>query len=253
MSYHIRTYTVDSISVFFPAHNEEENIVGQVQDAVDFLESTKRDYEVLVINDGSTDKTKELVQKAFKKNPKVKVFDNDNPIIHCYGSALRKGFASCTKDLIFYSDADRQFDMKELKKFLPKIKNYDYIVGYRIDRQDSFYRIIVGKINLFIVRLLLGINLKDPECAFKLFKKDVIKSIDLTYYSAVINTEMLFKLKKKKYKYTQIGVHHYPRKFGETTTNIKVLTKSFADLLQFRLKTLFPSHTTNNIKEYSNF
>jgi len=224
-----------SLSVFFPAYNEEENIAKQVDEAVNYLDTLGIDYEVLVINDMSTDRTAEIVNVNFKDKPQVKVIDNDTASIHGYGSALRKGFASFTKDMVFFTDSDLQFDIKEIGLFLNEIDKNDYVIGYRINRQDAGHRILNAKLWGLAVRILLGVNVKDIDCAFKLFNRDIIKSIDIRSNSALINAEFLFKLNQKHYTFSQIGVHHFPRVAGKPTgANLSVILKAVRDLMKIR-------------------
>lgn len=226
-----------SISVFFPAHNEEDNIEEMVSTSVSYLESLHTDYEVLVICDHCTDKTESIVKKKFKNNPRVKAIVNDG--VGGYGSALKKGFSSFTKDLVFFTDSDLQFDITELGKLLKHIDKYDYVIGYRMDRKDPFYRNINATAYGMLVKLMLGVHVKDLDCAFKVFRKEVIQSIDIHSNGALINAEILYKLNKKNYTFTQVGVHHYPRKAGKPTgANLKVIMRMFIELFKLKMNTL---------------
>jgi len=228
---------MESISVFLPAHNEEENIGKMLRDSVSFLEKSKRDYELIVIADHCTDDTERLVTGAANKNSRIRLVINDG--IAGYGSALKKGFASATKELIFFTDADLQFSMKDLAKMFPLIETYDYIIGYRIDRKDSAYRSFNGHAWTFLIKIILGVDVKDIDCAFKLFKRDAIESIDIKSNTALINAEILYKLQQKGYTWKEIGVHHYERKYGTPTgAHPLVILKAFRDLMKLKLNNL---------------
>lgn len=222
-----------SISVFYPALNEEQNIKECIEKTDTFLKTTGRDYEIIIVNDGSTDNTEGIVQKLASQNPHVVLINNTE--IHGYGAALKKGFKSSSKDLIFFSDSDLQFDITELTKFFDKIDDYDYVIGYRAKRSDPIFRSFNAHLYGLLVSLILGVNVQDLDCAFKIFNRKTIDSITLYSNGALINAELLYKLNKKKYRFTEIPVNHYPRKFGKPTgANISVIARMFIEL--FKLK-----------------
>ncbi len=226
--------TVKSLSLFMPAYNEEKNI-GQTLDEVSnyFQNSEIKDYEILVINDGSSDKTAEVVLEYSKKDPHIRLINHEQN--KGYGEAVKTGFYSSSKDLIFFMDSDGQFDINDIDKFIEKIDEADVVVGFRVNRQDSLMRIINGWGWTQISNLLFGLGVKDVDCGFKLFKKEVIEKIPHleSTRGAMINPETLAKAKKMGFIIAQVGVRHKPRFSGKSTgANVNVIVSSFIDLLK---------------------
>lgn len=233
---------IDSLSVFFPAYNEEKNIAASVTHATKVLEDLKiPQWEVLIINDGSSDKTGQIADDLAKEYSNIKAIHQING---GYGMALRAGFANAGYNLIAYTDSDGQFNFSEITKFLQKLDEADLIIGYRIKRQDSPIRSLFARgwaLSLFI---FFGLNLKDVDCGFKLVKRQVIEEIEkkLPFESTrggMINAELAIKAKRLGFKVEQVGVNHYPRKAGQPTgASIKVIIKSYLDLIKLRFKLL---------------
>lgn len=225
---------VKSLSLFMPAYNEEKNIGKTLDDVSSFLKTSGIPvYEILVVNDGSKDKTAEVVTEFSKKDSHVKLINHEKNL--GYGEAVKTGFYSAKKDLICFMDSDGQFDISDLTKFLDKISEADVVVGYRVDRQDHLMRIINGWGWTQISNILFGLNLKDVDCGFKLFKKEVIEKIPHleSTRGAMINPETMARVKKAGFKIAQIGVIHKPRVSGQSTgANLNVIVVSFLDLLK---------------------
>ena len=222
-----------SLSVFFPAYNEEANIEKTVKKALAVLEKTVLQYEVIIVDDGSKDKTGEIADRLALKNKNIKVIHHHPN--KGYGEALKSGFYQAKYPWIVFTDSDGQFDFSELPKLLEKTAKADLVVGYRLNRQDSLVRKINGFLWTSLNNLLLGINVRDVDCAFKLIKKEVIDSIPRleSTRGGMISPELLAKAHKKGFKIVEVGVHHYPRFAGEQTgANIKVIIKSFIDLFK---------------------
>ena len=230
---------IKNLTVFFPSYNEEENITETVEKAVRVLKGLKLDWEVLIINDGSTDKTGEVADNLVKKIPGVKVVHQENG---GYGSALRSGFKNAKYDWVVYTDSDGQFDFSEITKFLDKTDEADLLLGYRLKRNDPIYRLLFAKgwaLSLFI---FFGLALKDVDCGFKMVKKEVLEKIgNLTSTrGGMINAELAIRTKKNGFQIAQIGVNHYPRTKGVPTgASIKVIIQSYLDLLNLWLKLNF--------------
>ena len=222
-----------SISVFFPCYNEQDNVTATVKSAVDVLQSIDADYEIIVVDDGSKDDTKKIADQLSQENNRIKVVSH--PVNQGYGAALQSGFKAAAKELIFYTDGDGQFDIKEMLPLLDLIKECDIVSCYRINRQDSFIR----KLNAWCwTRLgcfLFNMKVRDVDCAFKLYKRQIFDNIKMSSTGALIDTEIIAKAIRKGYKITQKGVHHYPRTAGQQTgANIKVILRAFKELFKLR-------------------
>ena len=230
---------VKNLSVFFPCYNEEQTIEDTVKNAVSVLEKLNLEYEVLIINDGSSDKTAEVADFLAKSNPRIRVIHHQKNL--GYGEALKSGFYNAKFDTICYNDGDGQFDFAEVEKFLGKIEDSDFVIGYRIKRKDHPIRSLFAKgwaVSLF---LFFGLHLKDVDCGFKMIKKSVLEKIPRleSKRGGMINAELAIKIKKYGFKTTQVGVNHYPRTAGKPTgANLAVIINSYLDLLRLWWKFL---------------
>ena len=185
-----------NITMFFPAYNEEENIPILLDSAIKILKEVADKYEILVVvYEGSTDKTKGIVKKYEIKNKNIKLLMQPREK-KGVGYAKIMGFTNAKYENIFYADSDNQFDLNDFKKFLPYIDEYDIIAGYRINRQDPLTRILVSKIYNAMMRALFGTKERDLDCAFRLVNKRVIKNISLACRTGVATTEILAKARK---------------------------------------------------------
>jgi glycosyltransferase involved in cell wall biosynthesis len=225
----MNTGTVNSLSVFFPCYNEQDNIERVVRASLDVLTGLNIDFEIIVVNDGSKDKTGQVADRLAQNDNRIKAVHHQ--VNRGYGAALQSGFAASSKDYVFYTDGDGQFDIKELPLLFQYAADYDIVTGYRINRQDNLAR----KINAFcwttLVNLLFGMKIKDMDCAFKLYKRKIFDDIKLKSTGALINTEIFARAKNKGYKIFQIGVHHYPRTAGtQTGAKLTVILRAFKEL-----------------------
>lgn len=222
----------NSISVFFPCYNEQENVARTAQNALDVLEKLNTDFEIIIVDDGSKDDTAKISDQIARQNKAVKVVHHHTNL--GYGDALRSGFNAATKQLVFYTDGDGQFDISELPPLLPLIADFDIVSCYRLNRQDPLIRKINGWAWTKLVCLLFGLKIRDIDCAFKLYKTEIFDNIELSSSGALIDTEILARAVRKGYTVTQKGVHHYPRTAGKQTgANLKVILRAFKEL--FRL------------------
>lgn len=204
------------ISVVFPAFNEQGNILKAVSDANLFLKKNFQKYEIIVVNNGSRDKTKPIVQKLQKTNKHIKLVNLTTN--QGYGSGLRAGFTKAKYQLVFYTDSDNQFDIKEIKLLMPYAYKYDLICGYRKKRQDPQMRLITAGTYNLLINFLFGLWMKDIDCAFKLYNKKVFDTIKLHANTGLIDAEVLLKARKAGFSFSpQLGVSHYPRLVGATT------------------------------------
>ncbi|MGE5582611.1 MAG: glycosyltransferase family 2 protein [Bacillota bacterium] len=219
----------NGISLFFPAYNEEDNVGGTIEKSLAVLEPLHCEYEIIIVDDGSKDRTAEIVAKYSARNPRVVLVRHQKNL--GYGGALQTGFRSCRYGLIFFSDCDLQFDLGELASFLAKMEQdhtVDAVIGYRIHRADPLIRRLNAYGWKIWGRALFGLKVKDVDCAFKLFKREVIQNIEIESSGALISTELLAKIKKTGFKIVESGVHHYPRKAGsQTGAKLSVIVKAF--------------------------
>lgn len=227
--------TVKSLSVFFPAFNEEESIVVTVKRAKDVLIKLPLVWEIVIVDDGSSDKTPILVDELAKRDKQIKVIHQKNG---GYGMALRTGLKNARYDWIVYTDADGQFDFSQVTELMTATKNADAVWGYRVNRRDSVIRLVTGFCWLASLKILFGLNLRDVNCGFKLIRRDVLTKIgELTSTrGGMINAELAIKIKEKGFKIVEVGVSHFPRIFGTPTgLSLDVVINSYYELLKMRL------------------
>ncbi|CAA9557168.1 MAG: hypothetical protein AVDCRST_MAG73-3393 [uncultured Thermomicrobiales bacterium] len=204
-----------SLSLVLPAHNEEANIGVVVERALATLPAFTSEFEIIVVDDGSRDRTKSIVEELSAAHPQVKVVHH--PTNKGYGGALTSGFRQATGDYVMFMDADRQFDIADLALLSPFVGGFDVVAGFRKERNDPVHRRVFAEIFNVVVRVLFGVHLRDIDCAFKVFRGDLLRSIELTAPGALINTEMQAKLRRKGATIQQVGVNHYPRIAGVAT------------------------------------
>lgn len=220
-----------NISLFFPAYNEEDNIENAINTAKKALAQIADEFEVLVVNDGSRDRTQRIVEEICQKDKRVRLINHEHN--KGYGSAVCSGFAACRYDYVFFTDADNQFDVFEIEKLVILITEADIAAGYRIKRKDPFYRTINAWGFNMLVRILFRVKIKDIDCAFKLFRKRAIERIHLESVGALVNTEIIVKSTKQGFRIKQVGVTHYPRFFGEQTgANPLVVLRAFFEIIK---------------------
>ena len=200
------------LSIILPAYNEEENIERAMEAATKVGDRLCARHEILVVDDGSRDRTAEIVLAAGRIDPRIKLIRHETN--RGYGHALRSGFNAATMDLVFFTDADNQFDLEELEVFLPSIEHADVVAGFRFNRQDPFIRRFFAKGWNAIVRVLFYAPVRDIDCAFKLFRRDVFTDINLEAMGAMVSTELMVRIARSGKSVVEIGVTHYPRTAG---------------------------------------
>jgi len=204
-----------SFSLVLPAHNEEENIEIVVADALRTLPDFAEPFEIVVVDDGSRDRTGEIIDRLAREDARVVPVHHD--VNRGYGGALRTGFATATGDHVMFMDADRQFDIADIALLTPFVHEFDVVAGFRRERNDPLIRRVNAEIFNVTVRALFGIHLRDIDCAFKIFRGDLLREITLAAPGALINTEMQAKLRRRGATVQQVAVNHYPRVAGTAT------------------------------------
>ena len=227
-----------SISVVLPSYNEEENIENTLLSCIDYLGERFEDFEIIAVNDGSSDETKSVVEQVMKQHKSVVLVDH--PVNLGYGAALHSGFETASKDYIFLMDSDGQFDIKDIDLMLPHVTGENVILGYRKKRADNFIRSLNAFLYNQYIKLFFGLNVKDIDCAFKMFPRssyDQIKPIRSR--GALFSAELLIKLKKISNGFSEVGVNHYPRPHGEQSgANLSVILRMFKESWVFRKELL---------------
>ena len=227
---------IDQLSVFFPSYNEEANIEKTLMMAREVLLDTASEWEIIVVNDGSRDRTGEIAERLSKSDKRIRVVTHSPN--RGYGAAFKSGFYSARFPWIAFTDADGQFDFSEITKLIAKQKETkaDLVIGYYLKRQVSLLRKLNSFLWQLVVFLLFGLKVKDIDCGFKLVSKKVIDKIPKleSERGPFISSEFLIKAKKSGFKIVEVGVHHYPRKAGTATgAQLRVIIHGFIDL--FRL------------------
>jgi glycosyltransferase involved in cell wall biosynthesis len=207
---------VRGLSVVLPAYNEEDNIEAAVGRALDVLPALAEEFEVIVVDDGSRDRTAELAHVFVVEHyPRVRLLrhiENKG-----YGAAIRAGFTRARHELVFYTDSDNQFDIAELEFALPMMSDHDVVVGFRVYRYDSPIRGLASFGYNRLVRLLFRVKVHDVDCAFKIFRREVLDKITIECTDFFVDTELVAKARKWNFRIAEKGVRHYPRAAGETT------------------------------------
>lgn len=207
---------MEGISAVFPAYNDAGTIGQLVEKTFRFLESTGRDFEIIVVDDGSKDNTAAVLEAT-----RARLGSRLRPVLHPqnrgYGAALRSGFEAARKELVFYTDGDGQYDPAELSLLLPRMtSDVDLVNGYKIKRHDPLYRIIVGKTYNRFVRLAFQLRVRDVDCDFRLVRRELLNQANLESDSGVICVEMVHKLQRLGCRLVEVPVHHYPRLVGSS-------------------------------------
>jgi glycosyltransferase involved in cell wall biosynthesis len=203
------------LSVFFPAYNDSGTIASMVIRAVQAASELTSDYEVVVVNDGSIDATADILDELARTYPNVRVVHHHQNT--GYGGALQTGFRTASKELIFYTDGDAQYDPAELAVLWPAMQpDVDLVNGYKISRSDPLHRIVIGRVYHHTVRLLFGLKVRDVDCDFRLIRRAVFDRVDLEKTSGVICLEMMKKIQDAGFRIVEVPVHHYHRAFGKS-------------------------------------
>ena len=204
------------LSVTLPAYNEQENLPKLIERAYEVLPRLVDDFELIIVDDGSVDATREVAMGLIERHyPEVRLAVHEHN--RGYGAAIRTGFAHAKGDLVFYTDSDNQFDLADLEHFLPLMDEWDLIVGFRVYRYDTVMRSFLSWVYNRIVRVLFRVRVRDVDCAFKLFRREVLEKITIESDDFFVDAELVAKARKWNFRLLEKGVRHYPRAAGETT------------------------------------
>jgi len=228
-------YLIPELSVFFPAYNEEANLENTVSKAVVVLDKIADKWEIIIVNDGSKDKTLDVARGLSEKNSGIRVINHQ--VNKGYGASLKSGFYNSKYDWIAFTDSDGQFDFSEITNFITKqqMTSSELVIGFYLDRKVSGWVKLTTRLWEFLIIVLFGLRVRDIDCAFKLISKKVIIKIPKleSERGAFISSELLIKAKKAGFKIAEVGVHHYPRQAGSPTgRRLNVIIKSFLDLFK---------------------
>lgn len=201
------------LSVVLPLYNEEENIENAIRSAEKFLLTSKIPFEIIAVNDGSKDRSGEILKQLQKSTQNLVLVEHKRNL--GYGAALRSGFSKARGELIFFTDSDLQIRIEEVENFLKKLDSYDFVVGYRLNRQDLWHRRSFSWIFNLLGRILFGIRVRDLNCAAKLFRAEMIKSLSLSSQGFLINLEIFALAQKRGFKFLELPVTHFPRLKGK--------------------------------------
>jgi glycosyltransferase involved in cell wall biosynthesis len=221
------------LSVFFPAYNDSGTIASLVIRGVQVAGTLTPDFEVIVINDGSRDSTPIILDELARIYPgKVRIVHHQQN--QGYGGALRSGFATATKDLVFYTDGDAQYDPAEMALLWEKMTpDVDWVNGYKISRSDPFHRVVIGRVYHHFVKLLFGFKVRDVDCDFRLIRRRVFDVVRLEKSSGVICLEMMKKFHDAKFRVAEVPVHHFHRAYGTSQFfNFRRIWRTGIDVLR---------------------
>ena len=221
------------LSVFFPAYNDSGTIASMVVNALITARRLTPDYEVIVINDGSRDLTPQILDELARVYPEVKVVHHQKN--RGYGGALRSGFATASKEFVFYTDGDAQYDPSEMALLWERASagDVDLVNGYKISRSDPIHRIFIGRFYHHTVKLLFGLTVRDVDCDFRLMRRAVFDRIQLEKASGVICLEMMKKITDAGFRIVEVPVHHYHRAFGKSQFfNVRRIARTAVDVMK---------------------
>ncbi len=204
-----------SISAFFPCYNDSNTIGALVEEADRQLRQLTDDYEIIVVNDGSADNSAEVLRQLAERVPRLKVVTHERN--RGYGGALRSGFAAATKELVFYTDGDGQYDVRELPVLVMLLTDDTHFVnGIKMTRQDPSYRVHLGHLHQFFMRWLFWLPILDVDCDFRLIRRHMLERVELRSTSGSICVELVKHAQRAGAQFREVSVHHYPRRFGQS-------------------------------------
>jgi glycosyltransferase involved in cell wall biosynthesis len=228
---------VPALSYFFPAHNEEANLRGLVEEALVTLPELAEAFEIVIVDDGSRDATPQIADELAGADPRVRAVHHPRNL--GYGAALRTGFGAARHDLIAFTDGDRQFRVADIGRLTARFAQggADVVVGYRIRRADPLVRTLYAKAYRLANRIFFGLRVTDVDCACKLFRRDALRGINVESGGAFFSAELLIKLRAQGRSVVEVGVPHYPRTAGSPTgAKPQVVFRAMRDFWRLRLR-----------------
>jgi glycosyltransferase involved in cell wall biosynthesis len=242
------TERVPGLSIVLPAYNERDNVVPVVEQALEVLPRLAHEFEVVLVDDGSSDDTAAVAAElVHEHHPRVRLLRHRENL--GYGAAIRTGFEHASYDLVFYTDSDRQFDIAEVEYFLPMMAHHDVVIGFRVYRYDSFLRSIVSWVYNCIVRVLFRVRVRDVDCAFKLFRREVLQKITIECENFFVDTELVAKARKWNFRIAEKGVRHYPRLAGETTVQASDVWRTLREIVRMWRSVYLPGQSRQALAE----
>jgi glycosyltransferase involved in cell wall biosynthesis len=219
-----------SLSIFFPAYNDAGTIASLVVVAHMTARQLTDDYEIIVVDDGSPDHTGALLDELALSFPWLRVVHHERN--SGYGGALRSGFAAASKELVFYTDGDAQYDPREMARLVEAFgPQVDFVNGYKISRNDPLHRVIIGRVYHWFVRTAFSLRLRDVDCDFRLMRRSVFEKVSLTRSSGVICVELMKKVQDHGFRVAEVPVHHFHRSYGKSQFfNFRRVTRTLVDL-----------------------
>ena len=206
---------VPSISVFFPCYNDSKTIGDLVTEADNQLRQLTDDYEIMVVNDGSRDDSAAVLRALEARVPSLRVITHETN--RGYGGALRSGFANATRELVFYTDGDGQYDVKELPVLLMLLTpDTDFVNGIKMTRHDPAHRVFAGNLHRFLMRWVFWLPINDVDCDFRLIRRSILDKVDLRSNSGSICVELVKDAQRAGAQFREVSVHHYARQWGES-------------------------------------
>jgi glycosyltransferase involved in cell wall biosynthesis len=218
------------LSIFFPAYNDSGTIASLVIAARQAARTVTPDFEIIIIDDASADRTADIADELARTYPEVRVIHHASN--RGYGGALRSGFRESRKEVIFYTDGDAQYDPAELAVLWPRLtRDVDLVNGYKISRSDPWHRVIIGRVYHHTVKLLFGLTVRDVDCDFRLMRRSIFDRVHLEHNSGVICLEMMKKITDAGFRIAEVPVHHYHRAFGRSQFfNVRRLARTAVDV-----------------------
>jgi len=220
------------LSVFFPAYNDSGTIASMVVTALLAARTLTPDHEIIVVNDGSRDATPRVLDELARVYPEVRIVHHQ--VNRGYGGALRSGFAAATKDVVFYTDGDAQYDPSEMVLLWQRLTDdVDLVNGYKISRSDPLHRIVIGRLYHHTVKTLFGLKVRDVDCDFRMMRRSIFDKVELTKNSGVICLELMKKIHDAGFRIAEVPVHHFHRAYGRSQFfNFRRIFKTGVDVLK---------------------